>query len=366
MITFCKRCVMPDTKPDLFFNEQGVCDACVSAEDKNKVDWSSRRREFWDLCSWAKSQKRQYDCVIPVSGGKDSHYQTYKALEYGLKPLCVTFQPTLQTELGKANLNNLISLGIDHITVTPNPRVYKAMGLEAFRRIGDHEWPNHLGIFTTPIQVAVEKDIPLIIWGENSQLEYGGPEQARKKQTLDRRWLEEFGGLLGNRPTDMLGVEGITEEDLVPYTYPSEKDMKGIRSVFLGYFFKWDARAQVEIIKQVGFQTHDGPVEGTYTDYENLDDAIVSIHDYFKYLKFGFGRATDHACIDIRNGRLTRPQAIELVKQYDGQISSATVGLFCAHYDLSPDEFSQVVYKFMNRKLFEVTEGLPTPKWSVS
>lgn len=360
---FCTRCVMPDTKPDLFFNERGLCDACVSADYKNKVDWHARQREFWDLCSWAKSQKKDYDCVIPVSGGKDSHYQTYKALEYGLKVLAVTFQPTLQTELGRQNLRNLISMGVDHVNITPNPRVYKAMGLEAFRRIGDHEWPNHLGIFTAPILISTQMGIPLIIWGENSQLEYGGPSEARKKQHLDRHWLEEFGGLLGNRPTDMLGVDGITEDDLVPYTYPSEEEMKGIRSIFLGYYFKWDARAQVEIIKNVGFQTLGHPVEGTYTDYENLDDAIVSIHDYLKYLKFGFGRATDHACIDIRNGRLNREEAIDLVNTYDGQVKPETILLFCEHYGITLEEFDEVATKFANPKLFD--KDLK-PQWSVS
>lgn len=365
-LKFCKTCVMPDTKPDLFFDENGICDACLSAVYKEKVDWKTREQEWSQLVSEVKALNRPYDCVVPVSGGKDSHYQVYKALEYGLKVLAVTFAPTLRTELGRQNLRNLISLGVDHIEITPNPRVYKAMGLEAFRRIGDHEWPNHIGIFTSPVQIGADKKIPLILWGENSQLEYGGPEAARKKQVLDRRWLEEFGGLLGNRPTDMIGVDGITQEDLVPYTYPSEEEMKGIRSVFLGYYFKWDARTQVALMKNMGFQTHDGPIEGTYTDYENLDDAIVSVHDYFKYLKFGFGRATDHACIDIRNGRMKREEALELVNRYDGKISPTTILTFCEHYDITTEEFSQVVYKFMNRSLFEVVDGLPLRKWSLS
>jgi len=354
---------MPDTKPDLFFDAEGVCDACRSADWKNQVDWKQREREFRTLVDEVRSLNRPYDCLVPVSGGKDSHYQVYKALEYGLKVLAVTFHPTLQTELGKENLRNLVSLGVDHVTVTPNPQVYKSMGLESFRRIGDHEWPNHLGIFTAPVTIAAEKKIPLILWGENSQLEYGGPEAARQKQTLDRRWLEEFGGLLGNRPSDMIGVDGITEDDLVPYTYPSEEELKGIRGVFLGYYFKWDAREQVEKIKQVGFKTLGTHVEGTYTDYENLDDAIVSVHDYFKYLKFGFGRATDHACIDIRNGRLSREEAINLVNLYDGECSSTTKGLFCAHYDITPDEFDGVCHRFANKKLFD--ENLK-PLWSVS
>lgn len=354
---------MPNTKPDLFFDSDGVCDACRSAEFKDKVDWMDREREWRRLTEEIRALNRPYDCLVPVSGGKDSHYQVVKALEYGLKVLAVTFQPTMQTIIGKANLNNLISLGVDHITITPNPSVYKSMGLEGFRRVGDHEWPNHLGIFTTPVRVAVQYNIPLILWGENSQLEYGGPEEARKKQNLDRRWLEEFGGLLGTRPSDMIGVDGITKDDLLPYQYPSEEELKGIRGVFLGYYFKWDARTQVERIKQVGFQTLGSPVEGTYTDYENLDDRIVAVHDYMKFVKFGFGRATDHACIDVRNGRLTRQEAIELVAQYDGGLSMETIGTFCYHYDITEDEFWKVVLDFTNKDLFDIINGRPKRKW---
>lgn len=340
----CTKCVLPDTKPDLFFDSEGVCDACRSAEQKKTIDWTARQREFWDLCSWAKSQKAEYDVVVPVSGGKDSTYQVIKALEYGLNVLAVTFQPTLQTELGRENLRNLISLGVNHITITPNPRVYRAMGLEGFRRVGDHEWPNHLGIFTSPVQVAVNYKVPLILWGENSQLEYGGPEEARSRQTLDRRWLEEFGGLLGNRPTDMLGVEGITEQDLAPYIYPDIPE--GMKSVFLGYFFPWDARAQVDLIKQHGWQESSSRIEGTYTHYENLDDAIVAVHDYMKYIKFGFGRASDHASIDIRNGRMDRTVALQMVDLYDGELRPETKALFCSHYGITTEDFDAVVQKF--------------------
>ncbi len=363
---YCTSCVMPETKPDLFFDEKGVCDACHSAQLKAKINWRDREKEFEKLVEKFRSKSgNNYDCVIPVSGGKDSHYQTYVCkVKYGLNPLLVSFEPTLPTKLGKKNLKNLTqAFGCDLIQFRKNPVVYKKLGRIAFKRIGDHEWPNHLGIFTVPVRTAVSYDIPLIIWGENSQLEYGGPKLATMKSTLDRRWLEEFGGLLGNRIEDMVGVDGLAKCDLLPYFYPSQAELSsaGIHGVFLGYYFKWDAKPQVEIMKKYGFSVkEDGPVEGTYTNYENLDDAIVHIHDYLKFVKYGFGRATDHACIDIRNGRLTRKEGAKLVQEYDGKLHQKPLSLFLEYYDMTREEFFRIVDSFTNKALFETDKkGFP-------
>lgn len=353
---------MPNTKPDLHFDEHGVCDACRSSEAKDKINWVEREKEFRTLIEgYRVTDGSRYDCIIPVSGGKDSTYQAYVAKKvYGLNPLCVCFAPTYPTELGRKNLQNIHhNLGIDVIEFFKNESVYKTMGLEAFRRVGDHEWPNHLGIFTIPIRMAVNFKIPLLIWGENSQLEYGGPATAREKPVLDRRWLEEFGGLLGNRTEDMIGLNGITKGDLKPYIYPTDEELKsvGVTGLFLGYFFKWDARKQLDIIREYGFAVkEEGPIEGTYTNYENLDDGLVSIHDYMKYVKFGFGRATDHACLDIRNKRISRSEGVELVKQYDGVLSYDVVEKFCSFYGIEKKEFFEIVDRFTNKAIFMSTD----------
>lgn len=357
---------MPNTKPDLHFDEDGICDACRSAQVKEKTDWTTREKEFQTVIDRYRSKDgSRYDCIIPVSGGKDSTYQTYIIRKkYGLNPLCVCFAPTYPTELGKKNLRNLhMNLGVDVVEFFKNERVYKTMGLEGFRRVGDHEWPNHLGIFTIPIHFAVNFRVPLLVWGENSQLEYGGPAAARQRSVLDRRWLEEFGGLLGNRTEDMIGVNGITKEDLRPYVYPTDEQLRdvGVTGIFLGYYFKWDQREQVKVVQKNGFSVkEEGPIEGTYTNYENLDDGLVSIHDYMKYVKFGFGRATDHACLDIRNHRLTRDEAVKLVHQYDGKLFPHVVQAFCEFYGISEKEFYDVVNRFTNKAIFECDDdGVP-------
>lgn len=358
MFLYCKKCVMPNTKPDLFFDDRGICDACQSVELKVAVDWNARRKEFEKLIEKFRNKNgTNYDCIIPVSGGKDSHFQTYVVKKvYGLNPLLVTFEATKRNALGRKNLDNIKkAFGVDLLVFEKNPIVYKKLCLEAFRRVGDHEWPNHLGIFTFPVRVAVKFNIPLIIWGENSQLEYGGPKTAIMKKALNKRWLEEFGGLLGQRVDDMIGVDGITKQDLISYTYPSETELKrvGILGIFLGYYFKWDARSQVELVKKYGFSVkEDGPVEGTYTNYENLDDNLIAIHDYLKFVKFGFSRATDHACLDIRNGRIDRNEAVRLVKKYDGKFPKKAIKEFLEYFGMNRNEFNRIVNLFTNLALF--------------
>lgn len=351
---------MPDTKPDLSFDEQGVCDACRSAELKEKIDWTAREAEFRELVDRFKSKDgSRYDCIIPVSGGKDSHYQAYMARKYGLNPLMVHFEPTVRTELGRKNLENIRQFG-DVIELKKNPDVYRKMCVEGFKRVGDHEWPNHVGIFTFPVRIALTLNIPLIIWGENAQLEYGGPKKARLTNILNRRWLEEFGGLLGLRVSDMEGVDGITKGDLVPYTYPSEEELEKaqITGVYLGYYFKWDARPQTELMRQHGFSVkEDGPVECTYLNYENLDEKTYAVHDLLKFVKFSFSRATDHASIDIRNGRITRDEGVKLVQQYDGKRPVKAIAAFLEYSGMTEEEFDRVVDSFTDKALFVCDES---------
>lgn len=220
-------------------------------------------------------------------------------------------------------------------------------------------WPNHIGIFTIPINIAVKFNIPLIIWGENPQQEYGGPLESIEKNRLTRRWLEEFGGLLGNRIQDMIGVDGLTAKELTPYFYPSDEELEsnGVTSLFLGHYFFWDARKQLEVIMAHGFKVkEDGPVEGTYTNYENLDEAMHGLHDYLKFVKYGFGRATDHACIDIRNKRLSREEGKKLVMEYDGKYPHLSVNAFIEYSGMSKVEIDEILDSYTNPVLFKMND----------
>jgi len=352
---YCTKCVMPNTKPDLHFDDEGVCDACRSQMSKNtEVDWKVRESEFLSL---VKSHKvhPDYDCVIGVSGGKDSTFQVLKVLEMGLTPLCICFEPSIPTEVGRRNLESLNNLGVDLIHIKRNPVVYKKLAKESFVRTGDNEWQNHLGIFTIVPKLAVNFNIPLIIWGESPQIEYGGPASSKDRNVLDRKWLEEFGGLLGNRISDMIGVDGLTKKDLALYQYPDDEDIKrvGVTGLFLGYYFKWNLREVLKKSKAHGFQVADRPVETTYENFENLDCYSNHLHDYLKYVKFGFGRATDNACLDVRLGYIDRNQAVRLVNKYDGRLPAKAIEKYLAFTGFTKHEFNKVVDSYTNKRIFK-------------
>jgi N-acetyl sugar amidotransferase len=359
MVRYCATCLYPDTKPDLQFNEDGVCSACVAFSARSEVDWDARRSEFLEIVETYRSKNASnYDCIVPVSGGKDSTYQVLRLLEAGLNPLCVTATTDSLAPIGRRNLDNIGKLGVDHIEVNLNPVIRRRLNKLSLVEIGDVSWPEHVAIFTVPVRMAVKLGIRLIVWGENPQNEYGGPAAASNDRTLTRRWLEEFGGLLGLRVSDLLELDGIEPHHLIQYTYPSDEDLaqSGVTGVFLGHFFPWDGWTNALIAQANGFETYPGLVEGSLADYENLDNHQTGIHDYFKFLKFGFGRATDIANNHIRRGRLSRADALAMVARHDGTFPGVYLGKpieeILAEIDMTVEEFERVCDQFTNKRLF--------------
>lgn len=356
---YCTKCVMPDTKPDLLLDEEGVCNACRSFEKREVVDWDIRREELMRVLEKYRSKNgSNWDCIIPVSGGKDSTYQTIRMLQLGMNPLCVTATTCHLSEIGRHNIDNIKNLGVDYVELSPNPLIRRKLNRIGLLQVGDISWPEHVGIFTIPVSIAMQFGVPLIIWGENPQHEYGGPAAASENNVLTRRWLEEFGGLLGLRVSDMIGIEGIEERHLVPYTYPTDEELKrvGVTGVFLGYYLPWDGYTNALIAQANGFSTLNNTVEGSVVNYENLDNHQTGIHDYFKFLKFGFGRATDIICLHVRRGRISREDGINLVRRHDGKFPWTYLGKpideILEPLDLPVDEFIKVCDRFTNKKLF--------------
>jgi N-acetyl sugar amidotransferase len=359
MLHYCKRCVMPDTKPDLFLDDQGICNACRSYERRAAVDWDARHQELLQVLGrYRRRDGSNWDCIVPVSGGKDSTYQVVRMLQLGLNPLCVTSTTCDLSALGRRNIENLKRLGVDYVEMTPNPRIRARLNRIGLTQVGDISLPEHVGIFTIPVRAAVQFNVPLIVWGENSQNEYGGPAAAADNNVLNRRWLEEFGGLLGLRVSDLVGIEGIEPKHLLPYTYPTDEELArvGVTGLFLGHYLPWDGLSNALIAQANGFSTYDKVVEGSMVNYENLDNHQTGIHDYFKFLKFGFGRATDLACLHIRRGRLTRQDGIEAVRRLDGRFPWEYLGKplaeILAPLEMSVDDFVKVCDKFTNKKIF--------------
>lgn len=361
MLKYCTRCVMPHTKPDLHFDDDGVCSACRSYENRASVDWETRKVELDGILQKYRSgDGSRWDCVIPVSGGKDSTYQVVRMLQMGMNPLCVTATTCDLSDVGRKNIENLKSLGVDYLEFSPNKKVRSKLNRIGLTQVGDISWPEHVGIFTIPVRAAVQFGVPLIVWGENSQNEYGGPAAASDNNVLNRRWLEEFGGLLGLRVSDVAGMEGIEPRHLIPYTYPSDEELSrvGVTGIFLGYYLPWDGYSNALIAQANGFTTLERTVEGSVVNYENLDNHQTGIHDYFKFLKFGFGRATDIACLHLRRGRITRRDAVDMVRKHDGKFPWTYLGKpleeILKPLGISVEEFVRVCDRFTNKKIFKV------------
>lgn len=359
MLKYCKRCIMPDTKPDLHLDEEGICNACRSFEKRKEIDWAKRKAELEVVLDRYRKDGSNWDCIVPVSGGKDSTYQVIRMLQLGLNPLCVTSTTCDLSPLGRKNIENIKKLGVDYVEFSPNPTVRAKLNRIGLTEVGDISWPEHIGIFTIPVRAAVQYNIPLLVWGENSQNEYGGPASAAENNVLNRKWLEEFGGLLGLRVSDLTEVYGIPNKHLLPYQYPTDDELKrvGVTGLFLGYYIPWDGLSNALIAQANGFSAYSAAVEGSMVNYENLDNHQTGIHDYFKFLKFGFGRSTDIACLHLRRGRITRQDALEIVKKNDGKFPWTYLGKdlkdILEPLDMTVDEFIKVCDRFTNKRVFK-------------
>lgn len=363
MITYCTSCILPTTKPDLAFDASGKCQACINYQERPLIDWEARKSDFISILDAARNSKTSaWDCIVPVSGGKDSTYQVLKIKELGFNPLAVTATTCDMTEVGRRNIDSLRRLGVDHIQMSPNPTVRAALNRIGLESVGDISWPEHVGIFTIPVRASVMLRVPLIIWGENSQNEYGGPPSMANNSVLDRGWLEEFGGLLGLRVSDFQKNHGLSDEEIFPYTYPTDGELRdvGTRGIFLGHFFPWDGLNNAIVSQTSGFEFWPTLVDGSAASYENLDNYQTGIHDYFKFLKFGFGRASDILSMHIRRGRIERDHAIRVVRTLEGKYPSSYLGKSLEDI-LSPlaiavDRFSAICDDFTNYDLFEVND----------
>lgn len=344
---YCKRCVQPDTRPRIYFNEEGICGACLWEEEKKKIDWEKREQELHEIAEWAKkTTKAAYDCAIGVSGGKDSTFQALYAKEkLGLHSLLVNSEPEGITDIGRKNIENLKNLGFDIISIRPNPVIMKKLIKRSF-----YEYLNPLKIvefslYASTYIVARAFRIPLIIQGENPGLTLGvrntgvgidgNAMNANKLQTQSSGWEEYMN-------------EGVTERDLFLYHYDREEMVKqGVKGVWLQYYVKeWSQSGNAEFsiahgltIRPEYFDPHE---IGTYAAYYQMDTPFIEVQQMMKYIKFGFGQCTDHACYDIRAGRISREEGIELVKRYDGKCGERYIKKFCDYIGISLGEFWQV------------------------
>jgi N-acetyl sugar amidotransferase len=355
---YCKKCILPDTRPNLELDEEGVCNACKSHETKTNIDWEGREKAFRNVVENAKQASKGYDCIIPVSGGKDSHWQVVKCLDYGLNPLTVTWKTPGRTELGARNLANLISLGVDHIDYQINPVVEKKFLYQALDRFGTPAIPQHMAIFSIPLRMAAKFNIPLVVWGENSAFEYGTKEEKYTGLRLDGNWLKKFGVTHGTTAKDWVSNE-LSEKELTPYFWPADEELenKGVMAVFLGYYFQWDPEVSLTTAEAHGFRTrYEGPKTGYY-DYADIDCDFISVHHYIKWYKFGFTRLFDNLSLEIRNGRVSRENALDILRNNGDQKPVEDIRKTCHFMGMSEDRFYEILEKFRNHHIWGKDKG---------
>ncbi len=354
-IRYCTRCVTPNTRPRISFDEDGVCSACTYADAKKRTDWKAKKEELQEIAGRFRSRTGAYDCIVPGSGGKDSSFQAYYAKEVlGLNPLCVTFVPTLPNPTGSRNMRNMVErVGVDHIAVTPNPEVHRRLSRIMFEEHGNVFLPWIQGIFSAATQLAVEKQIPLILYGENGEAEYGGDSQTRAGKSLDE------GGIRLRMKSDRHNWKdpenwtsyGFRPNQLLPYVLPpqSAQSAVGITRVFLGDYIPWNNNHNLHVALNVirGFSTLARRTVGTYTHGSSIDDDIDEFYLWFLWVKFGFGRASKSASPDIREGKLTRAGAVELVRLYDGEFPWYVFDPTLAYLGMTEEEFFAVVRRFV-------------------
>ena len=323
----CVRCLYPDTKPDLFFDEHGVCSACRAYDKRKEIDWKARESELLRILEMAPKNGSGYDCIVPSSGGKDSHYQVLKLIELGVRPLIVTATTCHLTAIGRKNIDNLARHATT-IEVTPNRTVRAKLNRLGLELVGDISWPEHASIWAIPFRVACDLGIPLVFFGECPQSAYGGPPGTEEAREMTLRWVQEFGGYNGLRPSDLVGQERITEADMADYMPPSagRVEKAGVTAYFLGQFYEWDSWRNAEVARKHGMRWQ-LPSPANWWEFENLDNAGTSIHDLMMFHKYGYGRATAQLSVDIRNGRMLRKDALYIAETCDGMFPWVYAGV---------------------------------------
>jgi len=372
-VRYCTRCVYPSVAATpLTFDADGVCSGCRVSAQKPRIDWKARRAMLDELANQYRSSSN-YDILIPVSGGKDSYFQTHVAVhELKLKPLLVTYHGNNYLPEGEYNLHRMREVfDCDHIIVRPSVDTLIRMNRIGFRLQGDNNWHAHCGIFTTPIQIAVRYGVPLMMWGEQGFMEVAGMYSYSDFVEFTAKFRLEH-GLRGydwddftDEGLDRLGrpelKEGLTAKDLLWAQYPSddEIDRVGVRGIYLSNYLDWDANQHVELVtKRYGWRPAQQPFERTYRMFSNLDDMHENgIHDYLKFIKLGYGRASYHACKDIRGGLMTREQGIEMVRKYDAVKPRRDLTRWLAYVGLSEDEFDRTCDLFRDRRVWRIEGG---------
>ena len=361
MIELCKKCVTPSTRPRVIFNEHGVCNACINSEEKKSINWNKRREEFKKIIIEIKDYKNKnnldHDCIVPWSGGKDSTSIALKLkLEWGLNPLLVTCSPLILNQVGQENRELLLQEGFDNVFVRPNQKIAKILARRFFIERGNPKVAWDAGVNSIPVKTAINFKIPFIFYAEHGESEYGGlvlHEDSKKIRDLEEVIEHQIGDFPENWVNDKVKID-----DLYFYKFPSEEILKKnkIKSMYFSYFFKWSMADNFDYVKDVmpKFKTNEyGRTTGTFTDFDSLDDKIDDLYYYMQFIKFGFGRAVRDTSRFIQNDRMTREEAIKIVKKYDGEYPERNLSEVIKFLNMTNGEFTEIIDKHRNNEIWE-------------
>ena len=360
-MNYCTKCVQPNTRPRIYFDEDGVCGACLWKEEKKSIDWDTRQRELAGIAAWAKaeaSERGTYDCLLGVSGGKDTTYSALFARDrLGLICLLVNAWPEKMTDLGRQNIENLSQLGFDIIHIKPNPRIIREIIRRDFYERGNLCISTEYTIWSSAYRLAMQRKIPLIIQGENEALTLGASDGLNRDGDAAQVYRNNtMSGI--NAFQRYANFEGGCAKDLFLYSFPDANLLKrvGIRSVYLEYYTdEWDQVGNAKFAMRYGLKIRDDNLEelGSVHKFCALDADLWIVNQLLKYVKLGFGYATDEACYEVREGRITREEAFKLVRKYDGKCGEKYIRRFCDYIEITMDEFFEVVERYRNPDLVD-------------
>lgn len=367
---YCRKCVMPDTRPGITFDESGLCSACQSYEHRKMVDWDKRWSELKALCDKYRGMNGDgYDCAIAVSGGKDSHYQVHLMKEVmGMNPILVSVEDNfVMTEAGKHNIKNISEeFGCHIISIKPDIRAQKKIMRHTFEKYGQPTWYIDRLIYTYPLRMALQFNTPLLVYGENVSYEYGGSDYG---ETYSAKGQLNNGVASGIDDEELCSIEGISSKDLFLLKAPNREELEKLDPMYVSYFVPWNSYANYLFAKSRGFHdlSHEWNRSHHIENYDQVDSRAYLVHSWMKYPKFGHTSATDYAARLVRYGLMTRKEAVEAVRLHDGKLDSLCIRDFCEFTGYSETEFWNIVDKFYNRDLFEKNQFgewvLKNPVW---
>ena len=364
---WCSNCLAMSTRPRITFDERGWCNACRWMETKKTLDWKQREKELLSLLDKHRRADGSFDCLVPVSGGKDGSYVAYNLQhKYGMNPLCITVTPALPLDLGEKNLRAFVESGFNHITINPAFEAMRTLNRRGFTEMGFPYFGWLIAIQAAPVRMAAQLGIGLIFYGEDGEVEYGGSTETDKNPIYDVDYMKKI--YLEGGYDKVLNSSEIAESDLAFFRFPSDELLakSPIDITHWSYFENWDPYRNYLVAKQhCGLKEAEETNNGTFTNFAQNDQALYALHTYLMYLKFGFGRANQDASIEIRRGSMDRDQAVNLIRLYDGHYPEEFIDTYLDYYHMSKSEFDGVLDRYANQQLFTKVDGRWMPNFVV-